>query len=449
MHDIGKIPYRLLSGLVGVDRPQLDAAIVGDRAYATNPAIGVPDDEIGFFAYHYAASNLAAAFAKPELLLVNALFPPGYRVDAIKAILGDLRGEAERYGSRIIGGHTARYKGLEAPLLAVTAVGPVTRARRPPTPGDRVLIVGEPGLEALHLLGMEVGLERLTPLPSALALQEAPGVKLMHDVSEGGVAGALLEVAYAYNVGIEVEPLQPPPGLPEGVDVLSAPSYGVLVVIAESVEPCRGVVEPCIDAGRVVDTEPLLRVGEEVLYEPPPNPLWRLYGEERTGDPVLARVKAAALELASIRGVEELIPEVGMNLAYAPPGAREVGDVAAIDGRIVRTTRGARVCGEPGYGASRHLARVLLSSARGGLPWRAAVNVKPSRGLLASLGRMGIEAVRVEPRGSCPVAEALERGVAARALWYGPAPGLEPSMVLLGESPEGVVELVRRVLANT
>ncbi len=449
MQDIGKIPYRLLGGLIGVERPQLDAVIHGDTAYTTNPAIGVPDDELGFFAYHYAASNIAVAFAKPEILLVDALFPPSYSLEAVRRILGDLRKEAGKYGSRIIGGHTARYKGIEAPLLTVTAAGHTTRARRPPSPGDHVLLVGTPGLEALHMLGRKVELEKLTPLPSALALHTAPGVKLMHDVSEGGVAGALLEVAYAYNVGIEIEPLQPPPGLPEGVDILSAPSYGVLVVIAESGEPCRELTSPCIDAGRVIGTKPLLRVGEEVLHEPPPNPLWRLYGEEKPRDTVLARLKATALELASIKGIEELIPEVGMNVAYAPPGARDVGDVAAIDGRIVRTTRGARLCGEPSYGASRHLARVILAAIKRGLPWRAALNMKPASQLLAALAGMGVMIQEVEPLGACPVAEALEKGVAARAIWYGPAPGLEPSLVLLGETPEELAALIRRLLANT
>ncbi len=437
---VGKIPFSQLRDVLPAPPRELDAAVEEGQAYAANPAIGVPDEELGFFAYHYTASNLAAAFAEPRLMTVTALFPPGYDLEKVKMILSQLAREAARYNTRIIAGHTARYKGISLPLVSTTATGPILRERRRPEPGDHLLLIGTPGLETLKLLGKDVPLEKLTPLPQALKLHTLKEVKLMHDVSEGGIAGALLEIAEAYNVTLSIEEPRPPPGFPRGIDLLSAPSYGTLIAVAETTSPCNAV-DNCTPLGRVAGAAPHLLVnGRE--YAPAVNTLWQLYGEE-TRDPVLGRLHAAALTVASTPGVEKLIPEVGMNMAYAPHSPRSPKEVAAIDGRIVKTSTGARLCGEPRYGASRHLAEVLIAAAQVGLPWRAAANTKVNGEILAALSKLRVDAAQVRPADTCPVAEAIRHGVKARALWYGPAPGLEPSLVLLAPTPEDVARQIR------
>lgn len=441
--EIGKVPYKELARILGL-KPSLDASPLENMLAATNPAIGLPGEELGFFAYHYSASNLAVSFAEPRYMLVDAVFPPGYPLDDITGILGDLWEEASRYGTRIVGGHTARYKGLALPLIATTALGPQVRPRKNPAPGDHVFLIGRAGLEAAKLLGNKVPLEELTPLPKALSMFPLEEVKFMHDVSEGGIAGSLIEVAEATGRAIRLSRLpEPPPGLPRDVDILSAPSYGTLLVFSGDRDICGKTRYACMELGVVEKGPPRLLVDGEELQNPPPNPLWELYGEEVAEDPALARVHAAALAIASTPGVEKLVPEVGMNLAYAPSPPRGVGGVAAIDGRIVRTTTGARVCGEPRYGASKHLAEVIVAAAEAGLPWRAAINTRVDGAILSAAALLGLSPVRVEARDACPIAAAVRAGVNSRALWYGPAPGLEPSLVILGKSPEELVTLIK------
>lgn len=57
-----------------------------------------------------------------------------------------------------------------------------------------------------------------------------------------------------------------------------------------------------------------------------------------------------------------LVPEVGMNVAGAVPTAETTADVAAIDGRIVRTADGVRAVGDVRFDASSHTAAVVLGA---------------------------------------------------------------------------------------
>ncbi len=104
---------------------------------------------------------------------------------------------------------------------------------------------------------------------------------------------------------------------------------------------------------------------------------------------VLERLRAAweVLEQANPVG---LIPEVQANLAEALPGAAGFEDVAAFPGRIVRCgPRVQRVDG-PAFGASRHMAKILLASARWGSPFRAVMNVRYGLDVLAACRRTGL-----------------------------------------------------------
>lgn len=71
-----------------------------------------------------------------------------------------------------------------------------------------------------------------------------------------------------------------------------------------------------------------------------------------------------------------LIPEVQANLAEALPGATRFSDVAAFPGRIIRV--GSRIARSEGprFSASRHMAKILLASARRDSPFRAVMNVR-------------------------------------------------------------------------
>jgi hydrogenase maturation factor len=105
------------------------------------------------------------------------------------------------------------------------------------------VVIGNVGGESLWLLDLsrgkgDEGWRKFTPLDVALHLQESRGVRMMHDVSEGGIKGALYEIAdtLGYRVEVKSEEMPYAEGVREGVaDVLCAPTYGTLISI---VCPC-------------------------------------------------------------------------------------------------------------------------------------------------------------------------------------------------------------------
>jgi predicted fused transcriptional regulator/phosphomethylpyrimidine kinase len=90
---------------------------------------------------------------------------------------------------------------------------------------------------------------------------------------------------------------------------------------------------------------------------------------------------------------------------------------------------------------------VLIEAAKRDPRRRAAVNLRPTPELIGALERLGLRVARVEPRGACPVAEAIAAGVEADAYFYEAAPGLEPSLVILAEDPLSLVSLLEKALA--
>jgi hydroxymethylpyrimidine/phosphomethylpyrimidine kinase len=94
---------------------------------------------------------------------------------------------------------------------------------------------------------------------------------------------------------------------------------------------------------------------------------------------------ATADALAAVRSVvstlerkwpTDLVPEVGTNVAVAPPDARAPDEVVAVDGRLHATQRGVRATGGVAPGASSHVARFLLGVREGDPSVAAAANVR-------------------------------------------------------------------------
>ncbi|RLE93058.1 MAG: hydrogenase assembly protein HupF, partial [Thermoprotei archaeon] len=136
---LGKLNRKTLEELVlkhlpiavaGLDSSQLPH--VEDAVISVNPAIGVPTEALGFFAFHYAASNVAVSMAKPLHATFTLLLPPGFESEDLEVITREFGREAKRYGVSVVAGHTATYKGVEQPLAVTTVIGRRIRAPRKP-----------------------------------------------------------------------------------------------------------------------------------------------------------------------------------------------------------------------------------------------------------------------------------------------------------------------------
>jgi len=117
---------------------------------------------------------------------------------------------------------------------------------------------------------------------------------------------------------------------------------------------------------------------------------------------VLNALHNASAKLQGLNMVA-LIPEVQMNVAYAIREARGIDDVAAFPGRIGQN-RG-KVCfkGEPEFGASSHVARLILVCMKHYPQMRACVNLRYDDGLVERARQSGMAVMRAnrskEPEG--------------------------------------------------
>ena len=269
---LGKVPKevfrRSVQPYLPMDEAELDGATMelsGRTVVAHSPSIGVPLEALGFFAFHYAASNVASRFGKPTHMVAGIYLPLRTPEEHLRVIAESLGDEARRYGVKVCAGQTATYYGLDIPLITVTCLGESLRPIAGPEPGDAVAIIGEVGEEGAWLRDVSEGVKndayrRFTPLRSILALQGCPYVRLMHDVSEGGVTGGLYEVQDAHKVKIALDSeslnISKEAAEMDG-DPLRAPSYGALIAVIdmEGVGEARRICEeqgaPFTEAGRV------------------------------------------------------------------------------------------------------------------------------------------------------------------------------------------------------
>jgi len=261
--------------------PRLDGGVIqcqGEVVIAHSPSIGVPLESIGFFAFHYAASNVAALFAHPRHLVAGLYLPLGSKEADLEIIARSFGEEARRYGVTVVAGQTAAYAGIEAPFVTATCLGERNREPVDPAPGDAVYIIGAVGGEAVWLNDLSLGVageawKDFTPLPIMQRLQVIDGVTSMHDVSEGGVKRALLELSQGLGVRLDLATYEV--SLADGVlslgeDPLRVPSYGVMVALARSgageavEEACMELDVPCSKVGVVEAGEGLIVDGEKI-----------------------------------------------------------------------------------------------------------------------------------------------------------------------------------------
>jgi hydrogenase maturation factor len=302
---VGKLPAELLERLFGkyvsesarvVVGPRVgeDAAVLdmGDRyLVATTDPITFATDEIGRYAVHVNANDLAVRGARPLWFLATVLLPEGRASDdRVEAIFGQVAEACGELGVALVGGHTEVTAGLPRPLVVGTMLGEVDRSRLVTTDGaregDALLLTKGVPLEGAAVLALERGaaaehrgvpreiVDRarallrtpgISVVPEARLACEAARVHAMHDPTEGGLATACWEVAQAAGVGLRVYREQVPV-LPEGralyeafgLDPLGTIASGALLIaVAERdagavIAACRGAAIECAVIGRVV-----------------------------------------------------------------------------------------------------------------------------------------------------------------------------------------------------
>ena len=180
------------------------------------------------------------------------------------------------------------------------------------------------------------------------------------------------------------------------------------------------------------------------------------YGVRRDADRyrTLENVKEAVRMLKKMDGFAKIIPEVGTNIGMAVEGAESEKDVAAVDGRIVRTREGLTAgCVE--FGVSSHVARLILAMMERDKEKRCAMNVKYTSELIDACTTLGLRISSFERTKEPAAMRTMEWGVREASKEFVPdvifdlgAMGKEPMVRIFGTTAVEVVLKVRMILES-
>jgi hydroxymethylpyrimidine kinase / phosphomethylpyrimidine kinase / thiamine-phosphate diphosphorylase len=173
---------------------------------------------------------------------------------------------------------------------------------------------------------------------------------------------------------------------------------------------------------------------------------------------VIAALKKA-MERFILLNMVELIPEVQMNIGYAVPNPKGAEDIAAYPGRIGRCQGGVVTKGEPQFGASSHVARMILSCMKCFPFVRACANIRYSEEALDRAKEKGMGMVfadhQEEPDSLKGVDEGGFDSLVTKALESATTPpdiiydlgcrGKEPMIRLFARDPEELLHKMEMI----
>jgi hydrogenase maturation factor len=202
----------------------------------------------------------------------------------VQRLAGQVFDACRALGISVVGGHTEITAGLERPILAGTLIGEADPQRlvtpRGLRPGNRLLLTKGVPIEGTALLARELRsrlagslspaeLEQaatflhdpgISILPEARLAVEAGKVTAMHDPTEGGLLGALWELAEAAGCTLRVDPQAVPvPPLAQrictalGLDPLATIASGALLLSCPPED--SPVIQAAIRAAGIACTE--------------------------------------------------------------------------------------------------------------------------------------------------------------------------------------------------
>lgn len=192
---------------------------------STDPITGTVKD-IGTLAIQVTVNDLASSGAEPVGVMLTVLLPESITEEDIKKMMGEVEEACSKARIQVMGGHTEITRAVTQPVISVTGVGKAREDRLISTAGAKagqdILVTKWIGIEGTSIIAKEKedelrkrfsgafidtakGFDQyLSVLPEA-SIAVGFGISAMHDVTEGGIYGALWELAEASQVGLEID----------------------------------------------------------------------------------------------------------------------------------------------------------------------------------------------------------------------------------------------------
>lgn len=284
------------------------------------PALG--PERSARLACHLLASDLWTTGIPPAYASVDFNLPPEFDDDALATYWHAMSDEWSALGVAVVTGHTGRYEGCAPSIIgAATLIGVGDEGRfvtpAMASPGDRVIVTKGCAIETAAIAAAlcpqrlaqrldEDAMARLRALEAQVSVVadcraalrvgvHEHGVTALHDATEGGILGGLVELARACGHDVRVDRSRIPV-LDEirvacevlGVDPYVTLAEGALIVCANparSASVLAALADEKIlaaDVGEVMKGSGRLWIGEDgggvtTLDAPPADPYWAAY----------------------------------------------------------------------------------------------------------------------------------------------------------------------------
>jgi hydrogenase expression/formation protein HypE len=310
----------------GVDVGIVEVAEGIVLALTTDPVFVVPEygwERAAWFAVHILASDAATSGLPLALATFDLNLPLSITERELEILWGAIDSECRALGVSVVTGHTARYEGCSYPMVGGATFGALGSATRYVTPamaepGDQVLVTKGPAIEATGLFGAAFPGRIEEALGSEMARQAGEmfhqmsvvkdcrtaaaigvrnrGVTSMHDATECGLFGGLVEVAQASGVGMRIDQeaipvpevvsrvcglfeIDPYVSISEGTLIVTCKPYRAQALLAA----LSGVGIPSAIIGEVTEKGEGILLAEKgterELAHPRLDPFWSAFGK--------------------------------------------------------------------------------------------------------------------------------------------------------------------------
>lgn len=298
-------------------------------AVTTDPFFVAPElgwERAGWFAVHILASDITTSGLAPEYMSIDLNLPPTMTEADLEAMWTVVDQTCVDLGIAVVTGHTGRYQGCGFPMIGgctlistgseeAYVAGGMSRV------GDAVLITKGAAIEAAGLFAVSFP-DRIQQAYGAEFAQQAQeifwqmstvkealtavsvgvrdqGVTAMHDATECGVLGGLVELAQAAGIGMRIQldqiPVQPQVAqicqLFE-IDPYTSISEGTLLLtcVPQATEAIleqirnQGILAECMGVC-TENPEVVLVEGsqERLLHHPRVDPFWEAFAKAAQG----------------------------------------------------------------------------------------------------------------------------------------------------------------------
>lgn len=196
-----------------------------DCVVSTDPITASVKD-IGRLSIHISCNDIASNGVEPLGITLALMLPVGTTIEDVREIMEQAGDAAREAGVEIVGGHTEVTAAVNQPVIVSTAFGRATadsyRSVADMVPGDYILMTKTAGLEGTGIIATDLEdqlkgylteeeiahakslLSDVSVIKEGVAAGKI-GTHGMHDITEGGVLGAVWEICQMGGCGVQLE----------------------------------------------------------------------------------------------------------------------------------------------------------------------------------------------------------------------------------------------------